>query len=350
MYPVVYAASHWERHDHLEEASRAKCTLQVALWGLNPFSAAFARLRCFIFCLKNFKKLRRGEKSEFSEDTDELLTHSEWALFLEAALESAPQFIIQLYAVSVQQEPVQIIQMISLPVSFFSLTWASTAADELYLVDSSDLKAKHKVLRFITHLFLLSSRLFAVAFFTVSYKWWIISVLMIPSIAIVTTDTILFCRGENCGAVDVGFPALFFCLHWLRDDVSLTRIMEECSLKQLSRIQLFSNVLFIVENIAMILIYYFSEFSNTWYSLPVTICVCLFSVLGSTIRVIHYRFLTKEESNDAVSLLSVNNNNLSTTSEPLTVNLPDQPQVIVINQGSQQEKESESIPYTIPVV
>jgi len=280
MYPVVYVLYNWESHDHLEEASPVGFTLRVFLWGLNPFSAAFARLRCFIFCLKNFKKLRRGEKSEFSEDSGGLLPHSEWALFLEATLESAPQFIIQLYAVSVQQEPVQIIQMISLPVSFFSLAWASTAADELS-VDCSDLKAKHKVLRFITHLFLLSSRLFAVAFFTVSYKWWIISVLMIHSIAIVTTDNILVCLGENCGAVHVGNSALFFCLYWLRDDLFL---------KQFDKFLLFSNVLFIVENIAMILKYYFSEFSNTWYSLPVTICVCLFSVLGSTIRVIHYRF------------------------------------------------------------
>jgi len=221
MYPVVYAASHWERHDHLEEASRAKCTLQVALWGLNPFSAAFARLRCFIFCLKNFKKLRRGEKSEFSEDTDELLTHSEWALFLEAALESAPQFIIQLYAVSVQQEPVQIIQMISLPVSFLSLAWASTAADyELSEFDVPNLK--HKLLLFVTHLFLLSSRLFAIAFFTVSYKWWIISVLLFHSIAIVTADTIWLCQRGDCDAAAVLRSAWVFCLHWLRDDWSIS--------------------------------------------------------------------------------------------------------------------------------
>ena len=335
VYPVSYLMM-W-RYDELTEVSRVSLTLQFLVWGLSPFSAALARLRCFIFCLKNFKKLRRGEKSEFTEDTDRLLNHSEWTLFLEATLESAPQFIIQLYAMSVQQEPVQIIQMVSLPVSFFSLAWASTAADELS-VDSSDLKAKHKVLRFITHLFLLSSRLFAVAFFTVSYKWWIISVLMIHSIATVTADMFLFCRGEDCGADLVGISALFFefCLHWLRDDRSLTAKMKESSMKlQLNRFLLFSNVVFIVENITMILIYYFSEFSNTWYSLPVTICVCLFSVLGSTIRVIHYRFLTKEESNDAVSPPSVNNNNLSTTSEPSG----DQPQVIVINQGYQQEKE-----------
>ena len=74
-------------------------------------------------------------------------------------------------------------------------------------------------------------------------------------------------------------------------------VLTENKRKELRVMQLSSNVLFVVENIAMILLFYFSPFSNTWYSLPVTICVCSFSVLGSTIRVTHFRFLTKETRN-----------------------------------------------------
>ena len=48
------------------------------------------------------------------------------SLLFEGTLESAPQFIIQLYAMVVQQESVTIVQMVSLPVSFLSLAWAST--------------------------------------------------------------------------------------------------------------------------------------------------------------------------------------------------------------------------------
>ena len=47
---------------------------------------------------------------------DELLVLSSFAGMAEAALESAPQFIIQLYAMTVQQESVTIVQMVSLPV------------------------------------------------------------------------------------------------------------------------------------------------------------------------------------------------------------------------------------------
>ena len=60
----------------------------------------------------------------------DLLHQSNVALLFEGTLESAPQFIIQLYAMVVQQESVTIVQMVSLPVSFLSLAWASTVGDD----------------------------------------------------------------------------------------------------------------------------------------------------------------------------------------------------------------------------
>ena len=95
---------------------------------------------------------------------DELLVLSSFAGMAEAALESAPQFIFQLYAMTVQQESVTIVQMVSLPVSFFSLAWASVVTDGFHHGNGRCIK--DKVLLFVTHLFILSSRLFAVALFT----------------------------------------------------------------------------------------------------------------------------------------------------------------------------------------
>ena len=46
------------------------------------------------------------------------LYHIDFAVLFEAVLESAPQFIIQLFAISVQDEPAAIMQIISLPISF----------------------------------------------------------------------------------------------------------------------------------------------------------------------------------------------------------------------------------------
>ena len=156
----------------------------------------------------------------------------------------------------------------------------STVADELIHGDLRNLTSvKHRALRFVTHLFISSSRLFAVALFAVSYKWWVISVLIFHSAVITICDTVWLCRSQradsNAGRYD---SVLFFCFHWLRDDLSLPGDYDEY--KPL-RMKLISNVLFVIENITLILLFYFSHFPHTWYSLPVTICVCLFAVLGA---------------------------------------------------------------------
>ena len=300
------------RLDELATSSYIKCCTKVLLCGFNPFSVALARLRAFIFCLRNFKKLWEGQKIESAnEDTDEekdineRLYHCALASLFEAVLESAPQFILQLYAISVQEHPVEIIQMISLPVSLLSLTWTFTTADELLQKGETIyvLTIKHKILIFLTHLILLSSRLFAVGYFVVSYKWWVIVVLTLHSIVIALFE-VSWIYGKcvvDQGAVLIA--VLFFFLHWLRDDWSV-KIQDddnENKRKKAKRLQLFSNVLFVVENIAMILFFYFSPFPNTWYSLPVTVCVCSFSVLGAVIRVTHFRLLMNKNNGYTVN-------------------------------------------------
>ena len=54
------------------------------------------------------------------------------------------------------------------------------------------------------------------------------------------------------------------------------------------------NVLFVIENIFMILLFYFSPFPHTWYSLPVTIYVYLVTIVGAVMRLTHFYLLTKE--------------------------------------------------------
>ena len=300
VFPIVYLMFSHESAETKEYSCTGICT-QTVLWGFHPFSAAFTRLQGFVYCL--MKWCRGDEIDSANEEADELLTHIDFAVLLESVLESAPQFMIQLYAASVQEEPVEIIQIISLPVSFLSLAWAFTTADELLHGEVLDnLKIKHKLALFVAHILLLSSRLFAVCYFTVSYKWWVVGVLLFHTSAIITTDTIWLCREGECNVVS-GFAnlAFFLCLNWLRDDTSAMIYFLESGNKKtaLRRMQLFSNVLFVLENSIMILLFYFSEHSNTRYSLPVTVCVCLFSVLGSVMRVIHFRVLLKESRVDA---------------------------------------------------
>ena len=291
--------------DDAECQSKACKLTHILVLGFNPLLPAWLKLRTLFFYLTKLLKLRQDSDThqmvENLDQLDKLLKSSKFAVLAEAALESAPQFIIQLYAMVVQQESVTIVQMVSLPVSFLCLAWASIVADELIQSDEGDLNfsVKDKVLHFVTHLFTLSGRLFAVALFTVSYKWWVTSVLILHCTVITICDIVWQRRDRD----DPFHLVMSFCLYWLRDDLSL--LGEFDGYKHLRRMQLFSNVLFVIENIIMILLFYFSHFPHTWYSLPVTICVCIFAVLGAVMRLTHFYYLRRNHIQMVDQIISI---------------------------------------------
>ena len=93
---------------------------RTALCALHPFSAAFARLEALLHCLKKWCYKDEMDSHSYTKATD-VLDYIDFAVLFEAVLECAPQFIIQLYAISVQEEPAAIMQIISLPISFLTL-------------------------------------------------------------------------------------------------------------------------------------------------------------------------------------------------------------------------------------
>ena len=310
-FVIVNFAVEFAREDQQseqEECTAWQCT-HVSLLGCNPLYPAWLKLRMLFFYLKMLLKPRQRINDQTSKDFEHVLGWSKYAVLVEAALESAPQFIIQLYAMAVQQQSVTIVQMVSLPVSFLSMTWASVVADEALQSNEGVLNfsVQDRVLQFVTYLFILSSRLFAVALFTVSYKWWVTSVLILHCAVMVLCDTVCQKGSLDCGNKFIS--VLVSCIHWLRDDLSKITVMTDIEneiTKHVRRMQLVSNVLFVIENITMILLFYFSHFPHTWYSLPVTICVCLFAVLGAVMRLTHFYFLY-EDSDDEDSADQSNN-------------------------------------------
>lgn len=271
----------------------------------NPFSVALARLRAFLLCLRNFNKLWRGDDLSpvCKRQIKDLMYYATWSGIFEAVLESAPQFTIQLYAMSVQQEEISVIQTISVLVSFLSIAWTFIVADEwrlLTVLSSQDrrylqinISIKIKILLYVSQIFHLSSRLFAITYFTVAFKWWIIMVVVIHSIFMLFTRLIVdLLNRTGCGALCGNcftIPAAL-CLYWIRDDGSAGKSVQEKD-KTLKIILLISNILFVIENIIMIYLYYFDTQPHAWYSLPVTVCVCVFSVIGAVMRICLYRYL-----------------------------------------------------------
>ena len=296
-FPVLF---HWLRTNRL--ITTRSNWAKTALCAFHPFSAAFARLEAFLLCLK--KWWYKDEIDQVSSlDAGGVLYHIDFAVLFEAVLESAPQFIIQLYAINVQEEPAAIIQIISLPISFLTLAWAFTATDKRSLAEreiipsSGDLKVKHQLALYVTHFLILSSRLFAIYYFTVSYKWWVICVLMFHSCVVVIATVIQNRDKVDCNASYVFLIMFFMSVHCLRDDY--VEISIEAVGIGLTISVFLSHILFVLENFFMILMFYFTYHPNTLYSLLLTVCVCMFSVFGSTMRICLLRWLSKKTADDS---------------------------------------------------
>ena len=268
----------------------------------------YRRLQAFILCSRNFKELWHEKLEKDCKKEIKLLIEDEtWYGMFEAILESAPQFIIQLYATIVQQEQVSTIQMVSLCVSFLSLAWTSTNADVwCFVTVGKSLNKKYSPKKFITktfflisQLFHLSSRLFAITFFSVAFKWWIVLVVMFHNIAIASVALWVF-RADNqsCDFCTLIFMFLHGVFYWIRDDGACGLHFNDdddlSSIINVNIVKKASNFLFVIENIIMIGVFYPKEELHSWYSVPVTVCVCVFSLVGCLMRVAICRYFLRE--------------------------------------------------------
>ena len=86
---------------------------------------------------------------------------------------------------------------------------------------------------------------------------------------------------------------------WLRDVMSLGLYVDTSASadrntrKHLINLQNLCNILFVIENLSMISLFFLKDPFHNWYSLPLLICVSLFSYLGATLRYFHLRDLRR---------------------------------------------------------
>ena len=149
-----------------------------------------------------------------------------------------------------------------------------------------------KIALYVTHVLLLSSRLFAICYFTVSYKWWVIGVVMFHSCVVVMAK---FIQDR-----DVFFTIVFMGIHCLSDD--FVDFSNAVNVFGLTKIVFLSHIFFVLENFFTILMFYFNYNLNAWYTLPVTVSVCVLSVLGSTMRMCLLLWLKKKTASSFNSL------------------------------------------------
>ena len=305
------------------ESKRSMGLIPCVLFGWNPLSLAYMRFKAFILCSSNFKTLWQNEtlEDDCREKIRQLIIDAHWSGTLEAFYESAPQFIIQLHATVVLQEQVSTIQIISLCASFLSITWTFTddSVRKLILLegvretDSIISKIITTVVFYLSWLLHLSSRLLAITFFTVSFKWWAIAVFVFHFIVLVAFYRVW---GENIMIILTGLN------HWQELDNKLSRAIgyllrasfRNTLIGYSPEPQIFAkkndSFLFIralplfflnvIENVIMICVFYSKEELHAWYSVPVTVSVCVFSLVGGLMKVtlLYYYFILRERDRE----------------------------------------------------
>ena len=306
------------------ESKRPMGLIPVVLFGWNPLSLAYMRFKAFILCSSNFKTLWQNEtlEDDCREKIRQLIIDAYWSGRLEAFYESAPQFIIQLHATVVLQEQVSTIQIISLCTSLLSITWTFTDDSVRKLIvlegvretDSIISKIITRVVFYLSWLFHLSSRLLAITFFTVSFKWWAIAVFVFHFIVLVAFYRVW---GENIMIILTGLN------HWQELDNKLSRAIgyllrasirntligyspepqifakkKNDSFLLITALPLF--FFNVIENVIMICVFYSKEEPHAWYSVPVTVSVCVFSLVGGLMKVtlLYYYFILRERDRE----------------------------------------------------
>lgn len=132
----------------------------------------------FLICAFRFKELWKSERGLRVEKGRlyYLYIHTLNLKMVEGLLEAAPQLIIQLYVMRmnyVEDKPISLIQKISVPISFLSLTWMITSMELFREFANSNTKLLHNLVIFISNVGIIAARTLAVLFFTLAFPWWL---------------------------------------------------------------------------------------------------------------------------------------------------------------------------------
>ena len=282
------------------------------IFGWNPLSLAYMRFKAFILCSNNFKRWQNETlEDDCREKIRQLIIDAYWFGRLEAFYESVPQFIIQLHAIVVLQEQVSTIQIISLCASLLSITWTFTDDSVRKLIvlegvretDSIISKSITTVVFYLSWLFHVSSRLLAITFFTVGFKWWAIAVFVFHFIVLVALyrvwgeNIMIIIYGTTLNEEERDCMRKVTIINGLLVASFVTTLIGYCPgpkifaeknksllIRALSLFFLFS----VIENAIMICVFYSMEEPHAWYSVPVTVCVCVFSLVGGLVKVALY--------------------------------------------------------------
>lgn len=258
-------------------------------------------LQLFFFCACRFKELWKSSNGLRIEKDRlyYLYVHTLNLKMVEGLLESAPQLIIQVYAMVMQSsEKIELIQMISAPISFVALVWMFTSMEILREFENYNLKFLHNVLIFISNVGIIAARSLAIIFFTVAFPWWLLLEFGVHWLIINAIGFWLWRsnRKQDMLVFIFAYSPLYlfvyssYYLKKLRGNVPFSLALQDIS-------TILWHVLFTVENIAMISAYYLTDLSHlnltshdkSRFEIPALVVVLVGNIGGMLLKWISWR-------------------------------------------------------------
>ena len=228
----------------------------------------FHSFHMFLVCASRFKELWKSNTGLLIEKERlyYLYVHTLNLKMAEGLLEAAPQLIVQVYVLLKEWENVSLIQKISAPLSLLSLTWI-TSMEAFREFKHYNLKLVHNLIIFLSNLGIIVARALAIVCFTIAFRWWILLLVGVHCFIINFTGCVLW-RSNRKQDMLVFIFAYSLLYLFVYSSYYLKKLREDApfGLARLVVVTVSWHVLFTLENIGMILGYYFGPRDNPeWF-------------------------------------------------------------------------------------
>ena len=223
----------------------------------------------FLVCASRFKELWKSSTGVLIEKERlyYLYVHTLNLKMAEGLLEAAPQLILQVYVMLEERETVSLIQKISAPLCLLSLTWMITSMEAFREFKHYNLKLIHNLIIFLSNLGIIAARALAIVCFTIAFPWWIFLLVGVHYLIVNFTGFVLWRskRKQDMLVFIFAYSPLYLFIyssHYLKK----LRGDAPFGLARLVVVTVSWHVLFTLENIGMILGYYFSpHYKPQWF-------------------------------------------------------------------------------------
>ena len=267
----------------------------------------------FLVCASRFKELWKSSTGLLIEKERlyYLYVHTLNLKMAEGLLEAAPQLMIQVYVMLEKRETVSLIQKISAPLCLLSLTWMITSMEAFREFKHYNLKLVHNLIIFLSNLGIIAARALAIVCFTIAFRWWILLLFGVHFFIINFTGFVLWRsnRKQDMLVFIFAYSPLYlfiyssYYLKKLRGDAPFGRA-------RLVVVTVSWHVLFTLENIGMILAYYFrrhdSDDKLQWFLIFAVVIVSVGNLGGILLKSLSWYCCFQKDEDEYLNVQRAN--------------------------------------------